>query len=201
MRILRMLTGIAMLASLATAPGASASEFHASSGPVSLTGEQLTAHKISVTGSSITCTTAKMTGTAWSKTQHAVNLYPQYSGCTAFGFVGATINSVGCYFEFDADFGIDFWGCSNGAMTITASSAFGKCVLEIPVFLGWNGTSYANEGSSPNRKVIVTFNATNLHMRVTTSTGICPVAAGTHTNGTYTGTSVVTPSSGEFWRE
>jgi hypothetical protein len=182
------------------AASAPAAQFHASAGVgVSLKGSQATSHKFTITGSSVTCASVNFTGFSSAATSFTMHLHPEYSGCTAFGFIGATFNTAGCDFEFDSGFGIDLRGCTAGGMIITASSAFGKCVVEIPNTLIWNGTSYATGGSSPNRDITITMNATNIGVRVATSTGICPLTVGSHTNGSYQGTTTLKSSSGELF--
>jgi hypothetical protein len=190
------------IAVLLTASPTMAAEYRASAGGgVLVTGEQSTTNKITITGSSISCTTAKFTGFTPGFTFFELDLHPEYSGCTAFGFLGATINTSGCQMEIDVALGMDFWGCTNGGMVITASSAFGTCVADLENQLGWNGTSVATVGTSPSRSLSFTLAANNLGMRVTKSTGICPLTVGLHSNGTYTGTIAAKASSGEIWRE
>jgi hypothetical protein len=185
---------------------ASAKEFHASVASASLTGSQATSHKFTVTGSSITCTTATFTGTASNvKTSETQEMHPEYSGCTAFGFVGATINTAGCQYLFNANkTTVDLKSCTGGAtgaIVVTASSAFGKCVMEVPNQTGINGQSFTTQGTSPNRDILVTSNSNNIKDSVTLSTGICPLTVGSHTNGTYTGTTTVKAATGEVWWE
>jgi len=191
---------IAALAAFAGASSASAAEFHATAVGTAFTGEQTTSHKFTVTGSSVTCTTAKFTGKTEALTTTTQKAHPEYSGCTAFGFVGATVNTAGCQYVFHANTGtVDLTSCTSGEIVITASSVFGKCVIEIPNQNGINGQTFSTGGVAPNRDVVVTTNSTNIKDTVTTSTGICPLAVGSHTNATYTGTTTVDPASGEIW--
>jgi hypothetical protein len=197
--------GLAILAILAVsalsgAASASAAEFHASAVGLSLHGEQKSSHKFTVTGSSITCTTATFTGTTAALNTTTQKMHPSYSGCTAFGFVGATVKTEGCQYIFHTGTGtVDLEECTNGGIVVEASSAFGKCVMDTPNQTGINNQSWTTEGESPNRDILSTSNATNVKVKVTTSTGICPLTVGEHTNGTYTGTTTVKATGGEVW--
>jgi hypothetical protein len=196
--------GLAILAILAVSAvsvaSASAAEFHATAVGTAISGEQATSHKFTVTGSSITCTTAKFTGKTEALNSTTQKVHPEYSGCTAFGFVGATVNTTGCQYIFHTATGtVDLEECTAGGIVVEASSAFGKCVMDNPNQTGINGQSWATGGTAPNRDILATANATNIKVKVTTSTGICPLTVGEHTNGTYTGTTTMKAASGEIW--
>jgi hypothetical protein len=196
--------GLAILAILAVSAvsvaSASAAEFHATTKGVAISGEQATSHKFTVTGSSITCTSAKFTGTTESTASPTQKVHPEYTGCTAFGFLNATIHTEGCLYNFHTQTGtVDLEGCTTGGIVVTASSGFGSCVMDTPNQTGINGQSWATGGTSPNRDILATANATNVKVKVTTSTGICPLTVGEHTNGTYTGTTTMKAASGEIW--
>jgi hypothetical protein len=192
---------IAALTAFVGVSSAAAAEFHSSGGAgVKVTGTQATSHKFTVTGSSITCTTATFTGTTAAATSTTQTVHPEYSGCTAFGFVGATVNTEGCLYHFDSNSAnVKLSGCTSGGITVTASSAFGKCVMDVPNQEGINGQSFATAGTAPNRHITVTTNSSNIKVKVTTSTGICPLTVGEHSNGIYTGTTTVKPASGEIF--
>jgi hypothetical protein len=192
---------LTVLLALFGVSSASAALFHSSAGAgIALTGEQAVSHKMTVTGSSITCTTAKFTGTTTAATAETLKLHPEYSGCTAFGFVGATINSTGCQYLYNANSEkVTLEGCTSGAIVVTASSAFGKCVLEIPNQAGIAHVKFTKPGFPILLKISIT--KSNTKMKVTTSTGICPVSVGEHSNGVYTGEENIKPAAGEYWWE
>ncbi|HET7120811.1 MAG TPA: hypothetical protein VFI17_06125 [Solirubrobacterales bacterium] len=68
-------------------------------GTVELTSEQVEGNaKFTVDGSNVECNSANTSGTGkdgetWGK------MHPTYEGCTAFGFIGATVATAGCNFE------------------------------------------------------------------------------------------------------
>src|SRR5436853_1387024 len=182
------------------APVAAAGDFYATGGAgIALTGSQSTSHKFTITGASITCTTVTYTGTTPAATFETLELHPEYSGCTVFGFVGATINTAGCQYIFNINSPtVTLKSCSAGAIVVTASNAFGKCVMEVPNQSGINGQSFGTGGPALGHDILVSSNATNISAKITTSTGICPVSVGTHSSGVYTGTTTVRAASGEL---
>jgi len=191
---------IAAITAFTGASSASAAEFHASAVGTAIHGAQAESHKFTVTGSSVTCTTATFTGKTEALTSTTQKSHPEYSGCTAFGFVGATVNTAGCQYVFHANTGtVDLEECTAGKITITASSVFGKCVIDIPNQTGINGQTFTTQGSAPSRDILVTTKSTNVRDNVVTSTGICPLAVGEHNNATYTGTTTVKAASGEIY--
>ncbi|HET7120810.1 MAG TPA: hypothetical protein VFI17_06120 [Solirubrobacterales bacterium] len=67
-------------------------------GTVELTGEQIGNVRLTIDGSGVECNVAITEGTGkdgetWGR------MHPTYEGCTAFGFVNATVTTTGCDFE------------------------------------------------------------------------------------------------------
>src|SRR4051812_26332145 len=118
---------IAALTAFVGVASASAAEFHATGLGVTLSGEQTgeTGHKFTVTGSSITCKSAKFSGitegTATKEGEKIISytattqrVHPEYSECTAFGFLGATVDTTGCQYIFHTQTGtVDLEECTN----------------------------------------------------------------------------------------
>ncbi|TMK58210.1 MAG: hypothetical protein E6G51_03655 [Actinobacteria bacterium] len=204
MKRIKTLVGVcfalAALTAVSATSSALAAEFHASGGAgVSLTGEQTESHKFTIEGSSVTCTTAKFTGTTTAATATEQKMHPEYSGCTAFGFVGATINTAGCQYVFNSNSAnVNLTSCTSGGITITSSSAFGKCVVHVFNQNGINGMSYGTTGTAPNRDIHVKTGSNNISVSITESTGICPLKVGT-TVGSYTGVTTVKGAVGEVF--
>lgn len=181
---------------------ASAAEFHASGGAgKKLTGTQTGSHVFTISGSKVTCSVAKLTGSTPAATWETLSLHPEYATCTAFGFVGATVDTTGCQYVFNANStSFNLTSCTNGGVTITASSAFGKCMVHIKNQNGINGISLQTETTSPNRDVRITANSNNIHVEVTTATGICPLTApDTLTAEDYAGVFTLQVDSGEIF--
>jgi hypothetical protein len=184
--------GLAIVAALALtavmASAASAANFTAASYPVKISGTQSESHKFTVGGGTVTCTTATFAGeaTAASATQTIV---PSYSNCTAFGFVGATVtgfSSTGCDYTFYAGGNVDL-DCASGDVQIDA----GTCTVTLQAANNQNlsKNTYTNDKPTAG-KVTVDTAVGGIHANVTSGFG-CPVAGGTYSNGTYTGTTVM----------
>jgi hypothetical protein len=191
---------ISAMGCIGSAAPASAVEFHASTVGASVSGVQATLLKWTTTGTSQTCSSVKFTGKTAAVSSPTQQLHPEFSECTSFGFISSVFNTLGCQFLLHAQTGtMDLQSCASGALVVTSSSAFGRCVWEVPNQAGINGLTWATEGTSPSRDILWTLNATNIKTKVTTSTGICPLTVGEHTNTTLTGTVTLKAASGEIW--
>jgi hypothetical protein len=192
--------GLALVAVLAmaavVASSASAAEFTAASYPVTLSGTQSTAHKFTVGGSTVTCTTATFSGSA-SGPSPTQTMTPVYTGCTAFGFIGATVTGFphtggNCDYDFSAN-GETALTCASGDVTIDA----GPCTATVTAPKNTNLKSNTFTNNTPAAgQVTVDTNVTNVHAEITKSEFGCPVAKGTYANSTYTGTTVVKGENG-----
>lgn len=223
------LAAMALVAFVGTS-AASAANFHTSAsagsaitGSVAITkeGEKEVKHNhvFKVTGNAVTCNTISFTGETTGATAETEKVHPEYSNCTAFGFAGATINTAGCQYVFNAnttlnggtEAAVNLTECTEkggkAGVTITVNVPFiAKCVARVPNQNGINGQKYGNMGSTPSRDMTVTTKSTNITDEVVESTGACPLAVGTHNtaNGnaaTYEGVSTVTVAGGENWWE
>jgi hypothetical protein len=132
---------------------ASATEFHATGGTTlsGVVGENN--HVFTIEGSTVTCNNIAFSGTAAaSGTSVTQNMHPTYSNCTAFGIIGAIINTHNCEYSFNANTNTAaLTNCynrntpidpknepedphnknDNGVITIVATSGFGNCRAEV----------------------------------------------------------------------
>jgi hypothetical protein len=193
--------GIALVAVLAlsavAASAASAAEFKATSSPVNLLAGQDTTHTFTTDGSAVTCETATFSENGVKAPSKTVAITPSYSGCTAFGFVGAKVEMKGCKYEF-LEPNASLVGnvkllCGANKARIFASVLGSTC----EVLIGESGNTnlskvtYKNEATSPTT-VKVTAAVTGITAEKTKDTGICPLkGTGTVTNAEYSGTSTV----------
>jgi hypothetical protein len=189
---------VAAVAMLALAGSASAAEFHTSAGSAHLTGIQTTINQIAVTGGVVECDFIKLSGTSAAQSFH-----PEYTGCDAFGFTGATVDSTGCQFVYDANSSnYALANCASGGITIDVTVPLVKtrCHVLIPNQSGINGVTFENQ--SGNLSFVIKTASTNLKAEVLDSTGLCPLAKATHANATYSGHTKYTANYGstEFWR-
>lgn len=190
---------------------ASAAKFHTSVAGVELSGSQEGTHKFESGGNSVTCTTATFSGKAEgtensNKTGESQKAHPEYSGCTAFGFVGATVDTTGCTYTFNANNEeVKLAGCTNGGITIHVSAFFGTttCHVFIKNQEGINNNKIPT-GKSTDTSMTVETSSNNIHYEVLTDKGTCPYekAGQTGTNATYTGKTKVTAAGGaNIWKE
>lgn len=193
---LAAIAAMALMAFVGAASASAAVEFHTSVGSVSLLGEQEGTHKFTTQGNEVTCTTAKFTGTSPAATTAATQeVHPEYSGCKAFGFAGATVNTAGCQYNFKAATNeVDLKSCTAGKVTVTVNVAFvAKCVVDVPNQSGLTGITYTNQAGK--KSLIVDAN-TNLTSNVVTSTGLCPLSVANGVASNYTGNTKVTANGG-----
>lgn len=196
----------AVLIALATSSSAAAADFHTSATSASLVGQQSTTHKITIDGSSFTCTTATFTGTSpGTKTFSSFELQPQYSGCTAFGFAGATISTTGCQFKFEANSEeMELKSCANGTgITIHVSAFFGTTTCHVDIENArWGANTKTN---TPGHRILhFLTELKGLKYKVTESKGLCPLTKGKEaTDGTYEGETLIDANgeASELWIE
>jgi hypothetical protein len=179
---------------LAMSPRAGAAQFTAASYPVTVSGTQSTSIKFTVGGSTVTCTTATSTGELTSASE-TIRQAPTFSGCTAFGFIGATVTGMNggpCDWVYSGS-GLLAIACTSGDVQIDA----GPCTatIEASKNTSLKNVTYTNNTPAAGQ-VTLDINVTNLHSVITTSDFGCPVAKGTYTNGTVTGTYIWKGSHG-----
>lgn len=173
---------------------ASASQFRAEEYPSTVNGTQGVQQKFKVSaGANIFCSTATATGTL-SAASTSLTMTPTYSGCQAYGL--NTTPSVGsCKYVYNITAGESspYTGtvgvsCSKEDDSISFKGP--GCTMTIPMQSALASVDFANAPGkhSRNRYVTVTFNVTKLKY---TETGVFCPSAGTHEDGTYTGTSVL----------
>jgi hypothetical protein len=191
--------GLALVAvfamSAVIASAASASTFHAAKYPVTLSGSQTTTHVFSASGTSVSCEKATFAGSA-SADSSEVTIHPTYSGCTAFGFVGATVNTEECNYVFHSGAttnekeeiyaGTTDVKCPAGqSIKVTAST----CALEIKGQTGLSSVSFDNNAAGTET---VGANVEKIANTVTKDGFLCPLnGTGNFTDGKYTGTTLV----------
>jgi hypothetical protein len=200
---LAAVAAMALTALVGVASASAAVEFHSSAASATLHGTQSNSHTFTVQGSTVTCTEAVFTGTGpASKNSPTQEVAPTYSGCTAFGFAGATVNSAGCKYKFyAAETKVDLKSCASGGVTVTVNVPFvAKCVVFVPNQEGITTTSFENTA-----KRLVLNNSTNasLTSNVTTSTGLCPLTVKNGVTSTYVGNTEINANAGaaELWVE
>jgi hypothetical protein len=186
------LMAVLAMTSLAAA-GAQAAEFHSEKENTTFTGGQTSGHVFTTNAGTVTCTEAEFSGNQAAKTVGTVQVTPEYDDCTAFGFLGATVDEKSCTYTFNAT-GPPLHGgvtidCS-GSDKITVS-VFGCTVTVGPQTVGT--VAYTNTGSGSSRTVDVKAEVSGLTY---TQSGFLCGGSGTFSNGTYTGDTEMKGSSG-----
>jgi hypothetical protein len=191
MRNLKIL-GLAFVAVLAMSAVASASASAAQfmsegnvSGSITADQEAGNNHVFSVDGTEVKCTTAHFAtmGLIASPTEQ-ITVHPEYSGCTAFGFVGAEVNTSGCDYVLHASGSIDV---VQGASTPTCNGISvhaATCTVVVGTQNGLSSVSYENLA---NGTVRIKANVTGIKVNKTEDGFLCPLSGTGAGTGTYTG--------------
>jgi hypothetical protein len=135
----------------------------------------------------VTCTTVEFSGTAVGGESESQVITPAYKGCKdSFGRT-VDIDNSGFTYEFTQEEQVNL----AGSLTLTITSGGSVvCTVAITSPQTDNGITYTNLGGTNG--IEVTRHSTNVAS--TTSGGFfnCGISNGTHTEGTYDGTAVIT---------
>lgn len=169
-----------------------------------LTGTQTTQHVFTVTGIETKCEVAEFSGTVAGNTEDTVEVHPVYEECT-FGPVGVTIHTGGCTYTFDSDTteNTHVGSVKDAPVTITEDCEItltaSGCVIHVTPGQTRHGVTYENIANhGPGEKNAVKVSATVSTIEVTSTGGFSCLVAGLgfgvehHTDGTYTGDTVMT---------
>jgi len=175
----RLISLVVVIAALCGAPAAaSAASFHTNEPGAAIAGAQTESIVLTIQGQQVICKTVTATGTApASGTAEILEVQPAFSECTAFGFAGATIESQGCRFAFNANPAtIGLNGCEKGGLTLRVQIPFiATCHVTVTGGIGGQ-VNYLNR---PDRKSLTLIAGAFLSAHVITSTGLCPLTVGT----------------------
>lgn len=184
-----------LLLSIAAAP-ASAIEYKASSYPARAIAAQVGQTSMTIDGSTVACSSAFFKSNEYAAATTSLTLKAEYAGCTAFGFVTATVQMNSCDYtaEEPTKLGADKYTatvsvkCTTAGdkIRITASTAFGACEVEIGAQGPIQHLVLTNDTASGKVPFQVTLSGINA--KVVKDTGICPLAGtGERTNVTTVG--------------
>jgi hypothetical protein len=179
------------LAAVAASAASAAKVETVGSGEVKLDGEQIEGkHVFTVEGNKVECTTALFSGST-SNGATKVTVHPEYSGCSAFGFIEATVNTAGCNYELTAanespTGSMKFAGtlvlnCGTGHVSIIA----GTCEAQVGNQTVGSGLTFENTTVSP---MDVDLTVSSPVAANKTKDGFaCPFSGTGTTTATYTG--------------
>lgn len=194
---------LAFAISALTASAASAFLFQAESYPAEGVGKNTNTHVFHVEGGRVECTEVKFTG-ALSGASETLRAKAEYKNCTAFGIVGATVSMEGCEYEFHVsseDSSEHFLGwdalvnssgksCEEKPAKITS----GSCVVTNQPQTDLLTVSYNNLNGSAWSKTTSPWTeveSSSVIKGATYTEGEGCLKPGTHTNGEYTGATLV----------
>jgi hypothetical protein len=133
-----------------SAATASAELFHAGEHGTVI-GENVGEEVFTTNAGTVKCKTAKYTGTSTTNTPGSQIVTPQYSSCTAFGFVNTTIDVGTCQYRFNTPVNttstVDIINCGANGVVVTAFN----CEVTIPNQSGLSHVVWENvAGTSPH---------------------------------------------------
>lgn len=184
----------ALAAAAVAAPAATASEFTAGGYEAFTFGLQDETIVFHTNGGEAVCSTAELEGTM-DQASSTLGLHPVFSGCKAFGFLSATVETTGCGFTYHAgdEVSTGLWEgtldvfCAGGStITITAAT----CQVKIEAQSGLDGPQFANLGSGV---LAIGQYVPDVVYNITNNGLLCPLSGtGNTSDGEYTGTAQVT---------
>lgn len=192
---------LAMSAMIAQAAQA-APFFHSEASSTTLEGTQIGEQKFVTSGGTVKCTTATFTGSQSGTTVTTVTLKPVYSGCTAFGFAGASVDTSGtgheCGYLFHmvensspptATADVE---CNAAGEDITVTVPGLGCTVHIPQQTGLKHIVFSNTETGSKRDIDA--NVTIEGIKYNETSGC--FFPGERTNGTLTGSATIKGFSG-----
>jgi hypothetical protein len=175
---------------------AATDDFHAEKAPVTLTGVQEGQHVFTLEGNEFQCTTATFHGTSSATTATEITLSPHYAGCK-FGSLTATMDTTGCHFILDDETTPStgdahvYLDCTSGNIKTTISG----CTITFNSDQTLSGVTYDNVNNNGGNTREITMTTTISGMEYSASgfgCGLAGIKTGPHTDGTYTGNTIVT---------
>jgi hypothetical protein len=186
------MTVAALLATVAlSVSAASAADFHSEAAHTIIDGAQQVAEDgvFTVNAGTIKCKSQSYSGTSESATVTSTTTVTLTSGCTAFGFVNAAVDSNYCHYTVTAHHVTHITNTTAGT-ACTTFTAF-NCHVKIEPQTISSGITFDNSGSGSSRDITVTFNLTGI--KYTQESKSFPGCSnGTFTNGTYKASATLT---------
>jgi len=186
--LFRRITPGALLACavLALAAPAHATQFKAGSYPATVKGAQIGTGKITTNAGTVSCKEVTYSGSL-SAASETLTLSPAYSGCTAFGFISATIDVNGCTYRYlvsskvsaDTYTGTLSIVCGSNPLTITSAG----CTETVGSQSGLSSNTYTNTTSASPNDIDVSTNISGISYTIDPNCAV--YLPGGYTNGTW----------------
>jgi hypothetical protein len=183
---LGLVLGAISMATTLSMASALAAEFHSAKSPTFITGRQSASHVFNTNAGTVTCTSVGFTGVDSVNTSATLAVTPTYQNCTAFGFIGITVDPNGCFFEMNSNGSSKILCPAGKALEITVPF----CTTSVGPQTFPTGLVFGTVGTTPSRHIILETFVANITYN----------ECGTvRKNGSYTGTTNFTGSAGEIW--
>jgi hypothetical protein len=178
---LTLMAALALVAFAASAAQAvQTPEFHVSTAPANIMGEQIGIQSFSTVNGNVTCNIAEFNGSTNVTTTASQTLTPHYENCTAFGFP-ATVNTNGCTYTFTL-----VKNSSPATANVNINCAAGKAITVV-------GAGCTTTVGSQNAKPHIILNnttengpgPTDIDAHVTLEKDVTYTASGCFANGTF----------------
>jgi hypothetical protein len=185
--------GLAIAAVMALAAflgPAAAAEFHSEVAHTQISGSQIGSDSFTGNAGTWKCSELTYIGTqATEATSSEITATPKFGGCTAFGFIGATIDVNGCDYRFTPNANPYLHiVCPTKPIEVTTAT----CTITFPAQTVNSGVTYTNERAGTTRDLRVKFSMTGLsYTQDNKAFPNCPGGAGTFSNGTYSGEATI----------
>jgi hypothetical protein len=170
------------LAIAAFSGSASAAEFHGESAHTLISGSAIGDHVFTFSAGNARCTESTASGTQTTGvTSSEITITPKYGGCTAFGFIGATIDVNGCDYRFTPNANPYLHiTCGEKPIEVTTPT----CVVTVGSQTVNSGVSYINGGAGTTRDITVKIALAGLaYTQHNKAFPNCPGGAGGFANG------------------
>jgi hypothetical protein len=180
----------AVMAFAAFAGSASAAEFHSEVEHTGISGSRIGTDVFTVNAGTWKCTELTYSGTqSTGVTSSEITVIPKWGGCTAFGFIGATIDVNGCDYRFTPNANPYLHiVCPTKTIEVTTPN----CIVTVGSQTVNSGVTYTNGGAGATRDVTVKLGLSGLtYTQLNKAFPNCTGGAGTFTNGTYSGEATV----------
>jgi len=199
--------GLALMAVLAigvfSAGAASAAEFEAA-GEGTLGGSGGAGETFSTEAGDIICSKSTFSGTVKSGKQESATIHPTYSGCKAFGFPSATVNTEKCNYVFKPSVEVEA-GVFDGKVDVSCGTGesikitSATCSAEVKSQTGLANVETTNKTVSGKMDIDVHLSITGIAYTVTNDGFFCPFSGiGEKSGAKYDTTSPLTMSLAVF---
>lgn len=183
------LVAVLAMSAFAAAGASAATKFVAGTSTAKVVADQVASenHVFTVDGSEVKCSTAHFeTAGEVASPATSITVHPTYSGCTAFGFLGATVNTTGCDYQLFASGSINVLCSGSNQIIITAAT----CEAKVPAQEIASGVTYVNQATSPTTVLVEAGLNGTVKTNKTKDGFLCPLSGTGTSFGSYLGDTV-----------